>query len=242
MLNADKLRSAIAESGNIVFFGGAGVSTESGIPDFRSNNGIYDAIRGFGYSPEILLSHDFFINNTEVFYRYYKLTLAKTGFKPNAAHNALAKLEALGKLSSVITQNVDGLHQMAGSKCVYELHGSIYRNYCMKCHRFYDIRHIHSSDGVPLCECGGIVKPDVVLYGEQLDWSVVDEAGKSIMDADMMIVGGTSLSVYPAASLVDYYQGDRLFLINKSSTPYDGRADAIINGSIGEIMQSVIRA
>ena len=239
MLNADKLRSAIAESGNIVFFGGAGVSTESGIPDFRSNNGIYDAIRGFGYSPEILLSHDFFINNTEVFYRYYKLTLAKTGFKPNAAHNALAKLEALGKLSSVITQNVDGLHQMAGSKCVYELHGSIYRNYCMKCHRFYDFAHMKASTGVPRCECGGIIKPDVVLYEEGLDNQTINEAVKAISEAQVLIIGGTSLAVYPAAGLIDYFRGEHLVVINKSPTPRDRYADLLIQGPIGQVFSQI---
>lgn len=240
MGNYSELRDMIADSKNIVFFGGAGVSTESGIPDFRSENGVFDAIRSFGYSPEELLSHRFFIEKPELFFKYYRKTLAKTGFLPNEAHRALARLEKAGKLKTVITQNVDNLHQLAGSKNVLELHGSVYRNTCMRCGKSYGIDAVNATDGVPKCECGGIIKPDVVLYGEPLDWDTVTASVEEIQAADMMIVGGTSLSVYPAASLIEYYRGRKLVLINKSSTAYDGRADIIINDAIGKVLGEAI--
>lgn len=240
MYTDETLKGMIEESDSIVFFGGAGVSTESGIPDFRSENGHFDAIRKFGEPPEVLLSHSFFINKPERFYEYYRSALLITDIKPNRAHLALAELEKRGKLKAIVTQNIDGLHQAAGSKNVFELHGSIYRNHCMKCHKFYDADYVTHTSGVPRCECGGIIKPDVVLYEEGLDNATVTGALKSITRADMLIVGGTSLVVYPAAGLVDYYEGKRLVLINKSQTPYDYRADLVIHDSIGKILGDVI--
>lgn len=237
---ADKLKYMIGQSRNIVFFGGAGVSTESGIPDFRSEDGHFAAIRKFGQSPEILLSHAYFITKPEKFYAYYKSALLVTDAAPNRAHLALAALEKQGRLKAVITQNIDGLHQRAGSEKVYELHGSIYRNRCMRCDRTCDVAYIAGSEGVPRCACGGIIKPDVVLYGEELDYKTLQGAALAIAEADMLIVGGTSLAVYPAAGLVDYYEGDKLVLINKTETPYDSRANLIIREAIGEVLGDAV--
>jgi NAD-dependent deacetylase len=236
----EQLKSMIKESGRIVFLGGAGVSTESGIPDFRSENGIFKAIRDFGYPPETLLSRSFFDRNPEVFFKYYRTLLMSGDAKPNRAHYALAKLEQEGKLTAVATQNIDGLHTMAGSRTVFELHGSIKRNHCMKCHKFYDDTFVAESEGVPRCSCGGIVKPDVVLYEEGLDYETLNGACTHIMRADLLLVGGTSLQVYPAAGLIDYYRGHRLVLINKSSTPYDSYADLVINDSIGKVLGEAV--
>lgn len=230
------LKDMINGSKRIAFLGGAGVSTESGIPDFRSENGYFDAIRRFGYPPEELLSHTFFIRHTDIFYKYYRSALMVTGIKPNRAHYALARLERMGKLTAVITQNIDGLHQLAGSKSVYELHGSIYRNYCTQCGKSYTVEQLETMPNVPVCDCGGVIKPDVVLYEEGLDADTLRGAIAHIMRADMLIVGGTSLNVYPASGLIDYYRGNKLVLINKSETPYDHRADLIINDSIGMVL------
>ncbi len=235
-----KLRGLIGNAKRIVFFGGAGVSTESSIPDFRGKDGLYKARNEFGLSPETLLSHEFFVRHPDVFYKYYRSTLSKTGYLPNKAHYALAKLEAEGKLTAVITQNVDNLHQMAGSKHVIELHGSAYRNYCTKCGKSYSIDFINSYDGVPKCDCGAIVRPDVVLYGEQLDYDAIDEAIEELRSADLLIVGGTSLVVYPAAGLIDYYSGDELVLINKGETSYDSRASLVLHRSIGEVLSQAV--
>lgn len=235
-----KLRGLIGNAKRIVFFGGAGVSTESSIPDFRGKDGLYKARNEFGFSPETLLSHEFFVRHPDVFYKYYRSTLSKTGYLPNKAHYALAKLEAEGKLTAVITQNVDNLHQMAGSKHVIELHGSAYRNYCTKCGKSYSIDFINSYDGVPKCDCGAIVRPDVVLYGEQLDYDAIDEAIEELRSADLLIVGGTSLVVYPAAGLIDYYSGDELVLINKGETSYDSRASLVLHRSIGEVLSQAV--
>lgn len=234
------LKQMIAKSNRIVFLGGAGVSVESGIPDFRSDNGIFTAISEFGYPPEELLSHSFFMHRPEVFFKYYKTLLMSTDAKPNDAHLALAKLESDNKLSAVITQNIDGLHQLAGSKKVFELHGSIHRNHCMKCGRFFDAAYVQQHNGVPYCPCGGMIKPDVVLYEESLDADCITGALTEVMRADMMIVGGTSLQVYPAAGLIDYYRGNRLVLINKSATPYDRNADLVINESIGMVLRKAV--
>lgn len=230
-------KKLVEESDNIVFFGGAGVSTESGIPDFRSVDGLYS--QKFKYPPEHMLSHTFFMSNTEEFFDFYRNKLLPLDAQPNMAHIRLAELEKAGKVKAVITQNVDGLHYKAGSKNVYELHGSIYRNYCMKCKKPYDVHYLAEADGVPMCTCGGIVKPDVVLYEEGLDESVINGAVKAINDADMLIIGGTSLTVYPAASLVSYYRGNKLALINKDATPYDSRADLVINEAIGEVFRQI---
>ena len=235
-----KLRGLIGNAKRIVFFGGAGVSTESSIPDFRGKDGLYKARNEFGLSPETLLSHEFFVRHPDVFYKYYRSTLSKTGYLPNKAHYALAKLEAEGKLTAVITQNVDNLHQMAGSKHVIELHGSAYRNYCTKCGKSYSVDFINSYDGVPKCDCGAIVRPDVVLYGEQLDYDAIDEAIEELRSADLLIVGGTSLVVYPAAGLIDYYSGDELVLINKGETSYDSRASLVLHRSIGEVLSQAV--
>ncbi|MBR5292238.1 MAG: NAD-dependent protein deacylase [Clostridia bacterium] len=235
-----RLKDMIASSGRIVFFGGAGVSTESGIPDFRSENGIYDAIRRFGERPETLLSHSFFMNNTKRFYEYYRSALLVTDVRPNAAHEALAALEKQGRLTAVVTQNIDGLHTKAGSKNVYELHGSIYRNYCMDCGKAYSAEEIMDMDTVPRCSCGGIIKPDVVLYEEGLDNGTIHGAVTHIMRADMLIIGGTSLAVYPAAGLIDYYRGDKLVLINKSETPRDSLADLVIHDAIGKVLKEAV--
>jgi len=240
MEKLEMLKQMIDESQRIVFLGGAGVSTESGIPDFRSENGIFNAIRQFGYPPETLLSRSFFDSEPETFFKYYRSLLMSGDAKPNRAHYALTALEKAGKLTAIATQNIDGLHTAAGSKNVYELHGSIKRNHCMKCGRFYDDSFIASTDGVPHCVCGGIVKPDVVLYEESLDMNMMRRVISEIMLANMLIVGGTSLQVYPAAGLVDYYRGSRLVLINKSSTPYDKYADLVINDSIGKVLGDVM--
>ncbi len=237
----EELKTIIEESDNIVFFGGAGVSTESGVPDFRSENGLYHAQQNYGRSPEEMLSHTFFMNHMETFYDYYKNNLIYTDVKPNKAHLALAKLEKMGKLKAVITQNIDGLHQMAGSQRVYELHGSVLRNRCMKCHRFYELDYImnpgHCQGQVPHCrECGGVVKPEVVLYEECLDDDCISGAVNAIAAADALIVGGTSLAVYPAAGLIQYFQGNHLVLINKSVTPYDSHATLVIRQPIGEVL------
>ena len=228
----------IDESSKIVFFGGAGVSTESGIPDFRSTDGLYNM--QYKYPPEAIISRSFFDRDPEEFYRFYRDKMLFPDAKPNAAHLKLAELARAGKLKAVVTQNIDGLHQAAGSGVVYELHGSVHRNYCMKCRQFYDLDFIYHSQGIPKCRvCGGIVKPDVVLYEENLDEETMEAAVLAISRADMLIIGGTSLAVYPAAGLIRYYQGDKLVLINKSPTPYDNRANLILNGPIGEILGAV---
>lgn len=225
----------------VVFFGGAGVSTESGIPDFRSEDGIYKTRTKYGRSPEEMLSHTFFMAHPKEFYEFYRDNMIFLNAKPNKAHLALAKLEAEGLLKAVITQNIDGLHQLAGSNEVLELHGSVHRNYCMNCNKSYEISNILETNEIPLCqECGGIVRPDVTLYEESLNMQVMSKAIQHIRKADMLIVGGTSLAVYPAAGLIDYYSGDRLVLINKSETIYDRRADLVIHDSIGEVLSEVI--
>ncbi|QHQ60340.1 NAD-dependent protein deacylase [Anaerocolumna sedimenticola] len=227
----------IEKSNRIVFFGGAGVSTESGIPDFRSVDGLYH--QKYDYPPEQILSHSFFLKKPEYFYQFYRDKMLYTNAKPNITHTKLAELESLGKLSAVITQNIDGLHQKAGSKNVLELHGSVLRNHCMKCGKFYDMDSIIKSNGIPRCECTGVIKPDVVLYEEPLDEEVMTRAIHAISSADMLIVGGTSLSVYPAAGFIDYYTGNRLVLINKSATPYDSQADLLIQQSLGDVFGSI---
>ena len=228
----------VAQSDNIVFFGGAGVSTESGIPDFRSVDGLYN--QQYDYPPETILSHSFYRRNPEEFYRFYRNKMLCLTAQPNMAHKKLAKLEAAGKVRAVVTQNIDGLHQLAGSEKVLELHGSVHRNYCESCHAFYDAEYILHSEGVPHCEkCGGSIKPDVVLYEEGLDNQVVQEALSYIAQADMLIIGGTSLAVYPAASLIDYYRGHKLVLVNKTATPRDGMADLVLQESIGELFGKI---
>ena len=231
------LQEIIDGSDNIVFFGGAGVSTESGIPDFRSVDGLYN--QKYDYPPETILSHTFFMNKTEEFYKFYRDKLIVHGVQPNKAHIALAELEKKGKLKAVITQNIDGLHQMAGSKNVIELHGSTLRNFCMNCGKSYDINYIDNSKGVPRCECGGIVKPDVVLYEEMLDDNAITKAVKFISEADVLIIGGTSLNVYPAAGFINYFKGKHLVIINKASTSADKQADLVINEPIGEVLGSL---
>lgn len=231
----EKLEKIIDESNNIVFFGGAGVSTESGIPDFRSRDGLYN--QKYKYPPEEILSHTFFMNNTEDFYNFYRDKIIKYDAKPNAAHIRLAELEKEGKLKAVVTQNIDGLHYDAGSKNVFELHGSIRRNHCMKCGKFFTLNYIKSSEGVPRCECGGVIKPDVVLYEESLDDKTVEGAVSAIQKADVLIVGGTSLTVYPAAGFLRYYKGNHLVLINKTRTPIDDKAELALYGSIGDILR-----
>ena len=233
----EQLQSIIDDSRKIVFFGGAGVSTESGIPDFRSPDGIYH--QKYRYSPEQVVSHSFFMQYPEVFYEFYKDKMMALEAKPNPAHRKLAELEATGKLTAVVTQNIDGLHQAAGSKRVYELHGSIHRNYCMKCGKFYDAQHVKSSEGVPRCECGGMIKPDVVLYEEGLDPATVRGAVEAISDADTLIIGGTSLVVYPAAGFIDYFNGKHLVVINKSETAKAVRAELTIAAPIGEVMERI---
>ena len=231
------LQRWIDESRAIVFFGGAGVSTESGIPDFRSVDGLYN--QRYDHPPEEILSHSFFQARTEEFYRFYREKMLCLDAKPNAAHQTLARLERQGKLRSVVTQNIDGLHQMAGSQRVWELHGSVHRNYCTGCRKFYPVEFIRDSEQAPKCSCGGAVKPDVVLYEESLDSRVMQGALDDIRGADMLIIGGTSLAVYPAAGLVNYYTGQRLVLINKSPTPYDAKADLLLAGPIGEIFEKI---
>lgn len=233
----EQLKKIIEESNNIVFFGGAGVSTESGIPDFRSVDGLYN--QKYDYPPETILSHTFYRKKTEEFYRFYRDKMLCLTAKPNAAHLKLVQWEQEGKLKAVITQNIDGLHQMAGSKKVLELHGSVLRNYCEDCGAFYDAEFILNSNGVPKCQCGGGVKPDVVLYEEGLDHFTLQESIRFISEADVLIVGGTSLAVYPAAGLIDYYRGNKLILVNKTPTPRDSIANLLVQGSIGEIFSQV---
>lgn len=234
MTEQEQLKQWIEESDNIVFFGGAGVSTESNIPDFRSVDGLYN--QEYDYPPETILSHSFYLRDTEEFYRFYRNKMLFPDAEPNKAHKALANLEQAGKLKAVITQNIDGLHQKAGSKEVYELHGSVLRNYCSHCHKFHSLDDILMSEGVPHCECGGIIKPDVVLYEEGLDSYTLERSVSYIQNADMLIIGGTSLAVYPAAGLIDYYQGNKLVLINKDKTARDSHADLIIHAPIGQVL------
>lgn len=229
----ERLREIIQESNNIVFFGGAGVSTESGIPDFRSVDGLYN--QKYDYPPETILSHTFYRSKTDEFYRFYRDKMLCLDAKPNTAHLKLAQWEKEGKVKAVITQNIDGLHQAAGSKVVLELHGSVLRNYCESCGKSYTAEYILNSEGVPVCSCGGGIKPDVVLYEEGLDQRTLQDAVRYISNADVLIIGGTSLAVYPAAGLIDYYTGNKLILINKTPTPRDGAADLVVQGSIGEI-------
>lgn len=233
MNEIERFKELVENSDNIVFFGGAGVSTESGIPDFRSVDGLYN--QKYDYPPETILSHSFYLYHTEEFYRFYRDKMLALDAEPNMAHKELAELEQKGKLKAVITQNIDGLHQKAGSKEVLELHGSVHRNYCQKCHKLYDARYILESEGIPTCECGGKIKPDVVLYEEGLDSRTLQKSIEYISNADILIIGGTSLAVYPAAGLIDYYRGNKLVLINKSATPMDSRADLIIHESIGKV-------
>ena len=234
----EELKEVIESSDNIVFFGGAGVSTESGIPDFRSVDGLYH--QKYKYSPETILSHSFFIGRTEDFYDFYRDKLICKDAKPNRAHIALARLEQQGKLKAVVTQNIDGLHQAAGSKTVYELHGSIMRNYCMKCRKFYGLEAIENSKGIPKCSCGGVIKPDVVLYEEGLDDQTVRGAVKAISGADVLIIGGTSLNVYPAAGFLSYFNGRKIVLLNKSATIYDTKADIVIRDPIAQVLAECI--
>ena len=239
--NILKLKAMIEASDNIVFFGGAGVSTESGIPDFRSETGIYNTVHKYGCSPEQILSHTFFMRKPEIFYDFYKSTMVYREAEPNEAHKALAKLEKIGKLKAVVTQNIDGLHQKAGSEKVYELHGTIMKNYCMKCGQVYDLDYVTASEGVPRCEkCGGMVKPDVVLYEEGLDDTTISKSVRAIAEADVLIIGGTSLNVYPAAGFINYYHGNKLVLINKSETPYDHEANLLIHDSIGKVLKACV--
>ena len=236
----DKLeifKNMINESSNIVFFGGAGVSTESGIPDFRSKDGLYN--QKYDYPPEEILSHTFFMNNTEEFYKFYRDKMNSLKFNPNITHYKLAELENCGKLKAVVTQNIDGLHQKASSKNVFELHGSVLRNYCMDCHKFYDAEYVFNSVGVPKCSCGGIVKPDVVLYEEPIDDFTVNSAINAIYNCDLLIIGGTSLTVYPASSLIFYFRGKNIVLINKDSTDLDNRANLVINDKLGNIFSQI---
>ncbi len=231
------LQEWIAGSNNVVFFGGAGVSTESGIPDFRSVDGLYN--QEYDYPPETIISHTFFMNRTEEFYRFYKKKMLMLDAKPNMAHTRLAQWEKSGHVRAVITQNIDGLHQMAGSKEVLELHGSVHRNYCQKCGKFYDAKYIKAADGIPRCTCGGIIKPDVVLYEEGLDNETMMKSIRYIASADVLIIGGTSLVVYPAAGLIDYFRGNKLVVINKSTTSRDKNADLVIDDSIGKVFESI---
>ena len=231
------LKQWICESKNIVFFGGAGVSTESGIPDFRSVDGLYS--QKFDYPPETIISHSFYERKPDYFFRFYREKMLPLGFEPNVTHKVLAKWEEEGRLAAVVTQNIDGLHQKAGSKRVYELHGSVLRNYCTICRKFYPAEFIRDSAGVPKCSCGGTVKPDVVLYEESLDQDTIEKAVSAIYDADLLIVAGTSLTVYPAAGLINYYRGDRLVLINRDATPYDDQADLVFHQSLGDIFSQL---
>ena len=236
MTAADKLEQLkdwVSQSKRIVFFGGAGVSTESGIPDFRSVDGLYS--QKFEYPPETIISHSFYLRDPEYFFRFYREKMLPLDFEPNITHKVLARWEREGKLSAVVTQNIDGLHQKAGSHTVYELHGSVLRNYCTRCRKFYSAEYVKNCDGVPKCSCGGIVKPDVVLYEEGLDSETVENSIMAIRDADLLIVGGTSLTVYPAAGLLRYYRGSRLVLINRDETPYDSQADLVLHESLGDV-------
>ncbi len=240
VVTMDKLETFkqwIQESSRIVFFGGAGVSTESGIPDFRSVDGLYS--QKFDYPPETIISHTFYERRPEYFFRFYREKMLPLGFLPNVTHKVLAKWEAEGKLSAVVTQNIDGLHQKAGSKRVYELHGSVLRNYCTRCRRFYPAEFIRDTEGVPKCSCGGTVKPDVVLYEESLDQDTIEKSVMALGSADLLIVAGTSLTVYPAAGLIRYYRGNRLVLINRDATPYDDQADLVFHESLGKIFSEL---
>ena len=231
------LKSFIQSSDNIVFFGGAGVSTESGIPDFRSKDGLYN--QKYKYPPEEILSHSFFMENTEEFYKFYKEKMNSLKYEPNIAHLKLAELEKKGKLKAVITQNIDGLHQKAGSQNVLELHGSVLRNYCMKCGKFYNAEFVFTSKEVPRCSCGGVIKPDVVLYEEALNVEILNKSISAIRNADLMIVAGTSLTVYPASGLINFYNGSKLVLINRENTQYDRKANLVINESLGKIFKEI---
>ena len=233
----EELKKLINSSDNIVFFGGAGVSTESGIPDFRSTKGLFS--QKYKFPPETMLSYDFFMSNRVEFYKFYRDKMIYPDAKPNKAHIKLAELEKFGKLRAIITQNIDGLHQMAGSKKVLELHGSVHRNNCMSCGKVYGIDILIKNEGIPLCECSGVIKPDVVLYGEGLDGNVLTESVQFISSADVLIIGGTSLNVYPAAGLINYYKGSKLVLINKSATPFDLQADLVISEAIGEVFEGI---
>ncbi len=234
----EKLQEILDSHRRVVFFGGAGVSTESGIPDFRSVDGLYH--QKYDYPPETILSHTFFMSRPEEFFRFYRDKMLALDAEPNAAHRKLAQLEKAGKLTGVVTQNIDGLHQKAGSVHVMELHGSVHRNYCMRCGKFYDARFMLESEGIPTCSCGGMIKPDVVLYEEGLDQNILRDAVKTISEADVMIVGGTSLAVYPAAGLLDYFRGDVLVLINKGATPRDNSADLLIQAPIGQVFSQIV--
>ena len=231
------LKNLIEKSNNIVFFGGAGVSTESGIPDFRSKDGLYN--QKYKYPPEEILSHTFFMNKTVEFYEFYREKLNSLKYQPNITHLKLTELEKQGKLKAIITQNIDGLHQKAGSKNVLELHGSVLRNYCMECGKFYDAEFIFNSKGIPRCDCGGIVKPDVVLYEESLNDDILENSVRAIQNVDLMIVAGTSLTVYPASGLINYFRGENLVLINRDVTPYDSRANFVINESLGKVFEKL---
>ena len=233
----DTLKTWVDEAQRIVFFGGAGVSTESGIPDFRSVDGLYN--QKFKYPPETIISHSFFERRPEEFFDFYKEKMLPLGFEPNVTHKVLARWEREGKLLAVVTQNIDGLHQKAGSRNVLELHGSVLRNYCVRCHKSYSAEFVKNSKGVPLCDCGGVVKPDVVLYEEGLDQDVMYRASRAISEADMLIVGGTSLTVWPAAGMIRYYRGSRLVLINRDATPYDDEADLVLHESLGEVFRQL---
>ena len=237
MTELETLQQYIDEAGSIVFFGGAGVSTESGVPDFRSVDGLYN--QKWKYPPETILSHSFFMAHTGEFYEFYKEKMLFSGVEPNAAHKKLAELEAAGKLTAVITQNIDGLHQAAGSKTVLELHGSVHRNYCRRCRKFYDAKYMKAAIDIPLCDCGGIIKPDVVLYEESLDGDTIEAAVTALHNADLLIIGGTSLAVYPAAGLIQYFGGSRIVLLNRDVTPYDGRATLCIREPIGQVLGQI---
>ena len=233
----EQLKQWISDSKRIVFFGGAGVSTESGIPDFRSVDGLYS--QKFEYPPETIISHSFFLRRPEYFYRFYREKMLPLGFEPNITHRVLARWEEEGRLSAVVTQNIDGLHQKAGSRNVLELHGSVFRNYCQRCGKFHTAEFVRDSEGIPKCGCGGTVKPDVVLYEEGLNEETVEKSVMAIYQADLLVVGGTSLTVYPAAGLLRYYRGNRLVLINRDETPYDHRADLVIHDSLGNVFSQL---
>ena len=237
MSNLQTLKQWVQQSKRIVFFGGAGVSTESGIPDFRSVDGLYN--QKFEYPPETIISHSFFLRKPDYFFRFYREKMLPLGFEPNVTHKVLARWEEEGRLSAVVTQNIDGLHQKAGSKKVYELHGSVLRNYCQRCGKFHSAEFVKNSEGVPKCDCGGTVKPDVVLYEEGLDQNTIEKSVMAIHRADLLIVAGTSLTVYPAAGLINYYRGNRLVLINRDATPYDGQADLVIHESLGNVFSQL---
>lgn len=235
--NIEKLNNIIKHSQNIVFFGGAGVSTESGIPDFRSKDGLYN--QKYKFPPEEILSHHFFLNNTADFFEFYKNKMNSLKYLPNITHKKLALLEQQGKLKAIVTQNIDGLHQKAGSKIVYELHGSVLRNYCMNCHKFYDADYVFSFDSIPYCSCGGIIKPDVVLYEEALNENIISSSIFAISKCDTLIIGGTSLTVYPASGLINYFNGNNLVLINKDATIYDNLANLVINEKLGDVFKYI---